>query len=44
MAEKWGECYAAIVRFWDNAWEEFSRVLDLSPDLPQCERVVGVVK
>lgn len=28
MAEKWGQRYPAIVRLWDNAWEEFIPFLD----------------
>jgi transposase-like protein len=28
LNEKWGKRYAAIVRLWDNAWEEFIPFLD----------------
>ncbi len=28
MAEKWGTRYPAIVKLWDNAWEEFIPFLD----------------
>src|SRR5690242_9488877 len=28
LAEKWGSRYPAIVRLWDNAWEEFIPFLD----------------
>lgn len=28
FAEKWGKCYPAIKRLWDNAWEEFIPFLD----------------
>ena len=28
MADKWGSRYPAIVRLWDNAWEEFIPFLD----------------
>jgi transposase-like protein len=28
LAEAWGQRYAAIVRLWENAWEEFIPFLD----------------
>ncbi|MDQ1496600.1 MAG: putative transposase [Actinomycetota bacterium] len=28
LAETWGQRYAAIVRLWDNAWDEFIPFLD----------------
>jgi putative transposase len=28
VAEKWGKSYPAVVRLWDNAWEEFIPFLD----------------
>ena len=28
LAEKWGKKYPAMIRLWDNAWEEFIPFLD----------------
>src|ERR1700712_3888068 len=28
LAEKWGARYPAVIRLWDNAWEEFIQFLD----------------
>jgi transposase-like protein len=28
LTEKWGARYGAIIRLWDNAWEEFTPFLD----------------
>ena len=33
LAEKWGTKYAAIIRFWDNAWEEFIPFLDYDVEI-----------
>jgi transposase-like protein len=28
LAEKWGRQYAAVIRLWENAWNEFIPFLD----------------
>ena len=28
LAEKWGNRYPAVIRLWENAWEEFIPFLD----------------
>jgi transposase-like protein len=33
LAEKWGARYPAIVRLWDNAWEEFIPFLDYDVEI-----------
>jgi putative transposase len=33
MAEKWGQRYPAIVRLWDNAWQEFIPFLDYDVEI-----------
>ncbi|WTL57040.1 IS256 family transposase [Nocardia sp. NBC_01499] len=33
LTEKWGTKYAAIVRLWDNAWEEFIPFLDYDVEI-----------
>jgi transposase-like protein len=33
LAEKWGNRYPAIVRLWDNAWEEFIPFLDYDVEI-----------
>jgi putative transposase len=33
LAEKWGTRYPAIVRLWDNAWEEFIPFLDYDVEI-----------
>ena len=33
LAEKWGNKYAAIIRLWDNAWEEFIPFLDYDVEI-----------
>jgi len=33
LAEKWGSRYPAIVRLWDNAWEEFIPFLDYDVEI-----------
>jgi len=33
LAEKWGQRYPAIVRLWDNAWEEFIPFLDYDVEI-----------
>jgi transposase-like protein len=33
LAEKWGTRYPAIVRLWDNAWEEFIPFLDYDAEI-----------
>ena len=33
LAEKWGDRYPAIVRLWDNAWEEFVPFLDYDVEI-----------
>jgi transposase-like protein len=33
MAEKWGNRYPAIVRLWDNAWQEFIPFLDYDVEI-----------
>ena len=33
MAEKWGARYPAIVKLWDNAWEEFIPFLDYDVEI-----------
>ena len=33
LREKWGERYPAIIRLWDNAWEEFIPFLDYDVEI-----------
>lgn len=33
MAERWGPRYSAIVRLWENAWEEFIPFLDYDVEI-----------
>lgn len=33
LNEKWGKRYAAIIRLWDNAWEEFIPFLDYDVEI-----------
>jgi putative transposase len=33
LAEKWGQQYPAVVRLWDNAWEEFIPFLDYDVEI-----------
>jgi putative transposase len=33
LAEKWGKSYPAVVRLWDNAWEEFIPFLDYDVEI-----------
>jgi putative transposase len=33
LAEKWGTKYAAIIRLWENAWEEFIPFLDYDVEI-----------
>jgi len=33
MAEKWGARYPAIVKLWENAWEEFIPFLDYDVEI-----------
>jgi putative transposase len=33
LAEKWGTKYGAIIRLWDNAWEEFIPFLDYDVEI-----------
>ena len=33
LAEKWGTKYAAIIRLWNNAWEEFIPFLDYDVEI-----------
>ena len=33
LAEKWGSRYPAIIRLWDNAWEEFIPFLDYDVEI-----------
>ncbi len=35
LAEKWGQRYGAIVRLWENAWEEFVPFLDYDTEIRQ---------
>ena len=35
LSEKWGTKYAAIIRLWDNAWEEFIPFLDYDVEIRQ---------
>ena len=35
VAEKWGQRYAAIIRLWENAWEEFIPFLDYDVEIRQ---------
>ena len=35
LTEKWGTKYAAIIRLWDNAWEEFIPFLDYDVEIRQ---------
>ena len=42
LAEKWGSRYPAIVRLWDNAWEEFIPFLDYGACRSLAGTVVGV--
>ena len=33
LTEKWGKTYPAVVRLWENAWEEFIPFLDYHVDI-----------
>jgi putative transposase len=33
LADKWGQRYGAIIRLWENAWEEFIPFLDYDPEI-----------
>ena len=33
LAEKWGSKYGAIIRLWENAWEEFTPFLDYDVEI-----------
>ena len=33
MAQKWGARYPAIVRLWENAWEQFIPFLDYDVEI-----------
>ena len=33
LAEKWGKKYGAIIKLWDNAWEEFIPFLDYDVEI-----------
>jgi transposase-like protein len=33
LAEKWGRQYAAVIRLWENAWEQFIPFLDYDPEI-----------
>ena len=35
LAEKWGQRYGAVIRLWENAWEEFIPFLDYDPEIRQ---------
>jgi putative transposase len=35
LSEKWGQRYGAIIRLWENAWEEFIPFLDYDPEIRQ---------
>ena len=35
LAEKWGTKYTAIIRLWENAWEEFIPFLDYDTEIRQ---------
>jgi putative transposase len=35
LAERWGQRYGAIVRLWENAWEEFIPFLDYDAEIRQ---------
>ena len=35
LAAKWGDRYPAVVRLWDNAWEEFIPFLDYDVEIRQ---------
>jgi transposase-like protein len=33
LAEKWGQRYPAVIRLWDNAWNEFIPFLDYDVEI-----------
>ena len=35
LAEKWGSRYAAVIRLWENAWDEFIPFLDYDVEIRQ---------
>ena len=35
LGEKWGKKYAAIIRLWESAWEEFIPFLDYDVEIRQ---------
>jgi putative transposase len=35
LAETWGTRYGAIIRLWENAWEQFIPFLDYDIEIPQ---------
>jgi putative transposase len=34
LAEKWGQRFPAVIRLWDNAWNEFIPFLDYAGSSP----------
>ena len=32
LTEKWGKQYGAVIRLWENAWEQFIPFLDYDPE------------
>jgi putative transposase len=43
LAEAWGQRYAAIVRLWENAWEEFIPFLDYGACRRKCDRALSEI-
>jgi putative transposase len=35
LAERWGQRYPAIIRLWNNAWEQFIPFLDYDVEIRQ---------
>ena len=33
LAEKWGKRYGAVIRLWENAWEQFIPFLDYDVEI-----------
>ena len=33
LAEKWGKQYGAVIRLWENAWEQFIPFLDYDAEI-----------
>ena len=44
LAEHWGKRYPAIIRLWDNAWEEFIPFLDSDTEMRRVIRSTNAIE